>query len=177
MIFSDTILFESSTIISVIGTVLAIILSVAIPLIIKHYLQNYIDKKDAKNAELEQLRHDKRRDERMKEIRGIVVESMEPINVQINDISAKVDSVNDQLKKVEDGALSTLRNDILTCYYRCAEKGYCNDYDYTNIHHMYESYDALQGNSFVADIIRRFDKLPRKEDTKKNLTRRSNNKE
>lgn len=177
MIFSDTILFESSAIISVAGTALAIILSVSIPLIIKHYLQKYIDKKDAKNVELEQLRHDKRRDERLKEIRGIVVESMEPINTQINEISAKVDSVNDQLKKVEDGALSTLRNDILTCYYRCAEKGYCNDYDYTNIHHMYESYDALKGNSFVADIIRRFDKLPRKEDTKKNLTRRSNNKE
>lgn len=167
MTLSDTIWFESSAVISIVGTVLAITLSVAIPLVIKHYLQKYIDKKDAKNVELEQLRHDKRREERKQEIREIVVESVEPINNQIEGLSNKVDGINDQLKKVEDGALSTLRNDILTCYYRCAEKGYCNDYDYTNIHHMYESYDALKGNSFVADIIKRFDKLPRKEDAKK----------
>ena len=167
MTLSDTIWFESSAVISIVGTVLAIALSVAVPLVIKHYLQKYIDARDAKNVELEQLRHDKRREERKQEIREIVVESVEPINSQINDLSNKVDGINDQLKKVEDGALSTLRNDILTCYYRCAEKGYCNDYDYTNIHHMYESYDALKGNSFVADIIKRFDKLPRKEETKK----------
>lgn len=173
MILSDTIWFESSAVISIVGTVLAIALSVAIPLVIKHYLQKYIDSRDAKNVELEQLRHNKRREERKQEIREIVVESVEPINSQIEDLSNKVDGINDQLKKVEDGALSTLRNDILTCYYRCAEKGYCNDYDYTNIHHMYESYDALKGNSFVADIIKRFDKLPRKEETKK----KSNKKE
>lgn len=173
MTLSDTIWFESSAVISIVGTVLAIALSVAIPLVIKHYLQKYIDARDAKNVELEQLRHDKRREERKQEIREIVVESVEPINSQIEDLSNKVDGINDQLKKVEDGALSTLRNDILTCYYRCAEKGYCNDYDYTNIHHMYESYDALKGNSFVADIIKRFDKLPRKEETKK----KSNKKE
>lgn len=173
MTLSDTIWFESSTVISIVGTVLAIALSVTIPLVIKHYLQKYIDARDAKNVELEQLRHDKRREERKQEIREIVVESVEPINSQIEDLSNKVDGINDQLKKVEDGALSTLRNDILTCYYRCAEKGYCNDYDYTNIHHMYESYDALKGNSFVADIIKRFDKLPRKEETKK----KSNKKE
>jgi hypothetical protein len=173
MILSDTIWFESGAVISIVGTVLAIALSVAIPLVIKHYLQKYIDARDAKNVELEQLRHDKRREERKQEIREIVVESVKPINSQINDLSNKVDGINDQLKKVEDGALSTLRNDILTCYYRCAEKGYCNDYDYTNIHHMYESYDALKGNSFVADIIKRFDKLPRKEETKK----KSNKKE
>jgi hypothetical protein len=173
MTLSDTIWFESGAVISIVGTVLAIALSVAIPLVIKHYLQKYIDARDAKNVELEQLRHDKRREERKQEIREIVVESVEPINSQIEDLSNKVDGINDQLKKVEDGALSTLRNDILTCYYRCAEKGYCNDYDYTNIHHMYESYDALKGNSFVADIIKRFDKLPRKEETKK----KSNKKE
>lgn len=166
MIFSEVIWFESGAIISLVGTILAITLSVAIPLVIKHYLQKYIDKKDAKNIELEQFRHEKRREEQKQEIREIVIESVKPINSQINNLSTKVDGINDQLKKVEDGALSTLRNDILTCYYRCAEKGYCNDYDYTNIHHMYESYDALQGNSFVADIVKRFDKLPRKEDIK-----------
>lgn len=174
MTLADTIWFESGAIISIVGTVLAIALSVAIPLVIKHYLQKYIDKKDAENQELEQLRHKERREERKQEIREIVVESVEPINAQINDISNKVDGINDQLKKVEDGALSTLRNDILTCYYRCAEKGYCNDYDYTNIHHMYESYDALKGNSFVADVVKRFDKLPRREDVKK---KKSNKKE
>ncbi len=172
MTFSDSLWFESSLVVSIVGTVLAIALSVAIPLIIKHYLQKYIDRKDAENVELEQLRHEKRRDERKKEIGQIVKESVEPIDTRMADLSSKVDDINAQLKNVEGGALSTLRNDILTCYYRCAEKGYCNDYDYTNIHHMFESYEKLKGNSFVADIIKRFDKLPRKEDTKKKTTKK-----
>lgn len=157
---------EPTAIISVIGTLLALTLSVAIPMIIKHYLQRYIDGRDAKNAELEQLRHEKRRDERKREIKEVVEESTKPIGESIGEIVAKVDDVNRQLSKVEDGTLSTLRNDILTCYYKCCEKGYRNDYDYENVHHMFESYAELNGNSFIKDVVGRFDELPTKEEFK-----------
>ena len=76
----------------------------------------------------------------------------------------RLDRLDDKLDAIGDGTLSTLRNDILSCYYKCNEKGYRNDNDYTNIHDMYDSYKRLNGNSFVADVIERFDALPAKEE-------------
>lgn len=173
MTLTDTTFWlEPATIISIIGALLALVLSVAIPMVIKHYLQKYIDGRDAKNIELEQLRHEKRRDERKREIKEVVEESTKPISESIGRICIKVDDVNKQLAKVEDGTLSTLRNDILTCYYKCCEKGYRNDYDYENVHHMFESYDELNGNSFIKDVVGRFDELPTKEEFKANAAKK-----
>ena len=88
----------------------------------------------------------------------------EAVSEEIKPLTADVGSIKEQLVKVENGALSTLRNDILTCYYKCVEKGYRNDYDYQNVHHMYDAYKDLNGNSYVADVVARFDALPTKEE-------------
>ena len=88
------------------------------------------------------------------------------IKVIVQPLNDKLDKVDTKLSATSAGTLATLRNDILTCYYRCREKGYRNDYDYQNIHDLYEAYDALEGNSFIKDIMDRFDKLPVKEDVK-----------
>lgn len=85
------------------------------------------------------------------------------IKEEMVDAIKKVDVISDQLIKVSDGTLSSLRNDILTCYYRCHEKGYRNDYDYQNIHDLYKAYTELHGNSFIKDVIKRFDNLLTKE--------------
>ena len=81
----------------------------------------------------------------------------------------RLDKLDEKLDAIGDGTLSTLRNDILSCYYKCSEKKYRNDNDYTNIHDMYDSYKRLNGNSFVADVIERFDALPAKEEYFKRL--------
>lgn len=88
------------------------------------------------------------------------------IKIIVQPLNDKLDKVDTKLSATSAGTLATLRNDILTCYYRCREKGYRNDYDYQNIHDLYEAYDALDGNSFIKDIMDRFDKLPVKEDVK-----------
>lgn len=106
--------------------------------------------------ELEILRRKREQEDLFKEIRTII----QPLDSKINQINSK-------LTATSAGTLATLRNDILTCYYRCSEKGYRNDYDYQNIHDLYEAYVALDGNSFVADIMNRFDNLPIKEEVKK----------
>lgn len=96
--------------------------------------------------------------QKQNEMREVLQQENKPVN-------DKLDQLTLRLGSVENGCLSGLRNDILTCYYRCKEKGYRNDYDYQNVHHLYEAYDELHGNSFIADIMDRFDKLPVKEDT------------
>lgn len=82
-------------------------------------------------------------------------------------VNKKLSTISDRLEKVGNGTLSSLRNDILRCYYDCLAKGYRNDFDYENIHDLFESYENLNGNSFVADVLARFDALPTKEQFKK----------
>lgn len=120
--------------------------------------------KDMKDRdELEQFRRGKEQEALFAEIRAIV----QPLD-------NKMTQINNKLTATSAGTLATLRNDILTCYYRCSEKGYRNDYDYQNIHDLYDAYVALDGNSFVADIMNRFDNLPIKEEVKKAKKRQLN---
>lgn len=145
-----------------------------IGLIIKTYFTKYLNKKNKeieeqqKNfEELEKRRLADRRQDLKDDIIASISHGIEPI-------TKKIEKIDERLEKVEDGTLSTLRNDILTCYYRCVEKGYRNDYDYQNMHHMYESYAELNGNSYVADIMDRFDELLTKEEfNKKKVTKKS----
>lgn len=110
------------------------------------------DKKIANSQHVKELK----RKEQAEEIRNAIAEEVKPI-------CEKMDYINDRLEKIGNGTLSTLRNDILRCYYDCLAKGYRNDYDYENLHDLYDSYDELNGNSFVSDIMSRFDALPTKE--------------
>ena len=110
------------------------------------------DKKIANSQHVKELR----RKEHLDEIRTVITEEIAPVNKKLNTIS-------DRLEKVGNGTLSSLRNDILRCYYDCLAKGYRNDFDYENIHDLFESYENLNGNSFVADVLARFDALPTKE--------------
>lgn len=112
-----------------------------------------------KTEKKEQELHEERKAERRREIKEVVDDSISPLRQDLKD-------ANDKLTAVSEGTLSTLRNDITVCYYRCHEKHYRNDYDYENLHHMYNAYQELHGNSYIADIVARFDQLPTKEQYK-----------
>lgn len=112
------------------------------------------EKEIAEKKELEILRDEKIRQERIND----VTEILKPI-------SDKIDKLTEKLEATAEGTLASLRNDILTLYYKCCEKGYRNDYDYKNIHEMYDAYKELDGNSFIADVMERFDDLTVKENT------------
>lgn len=104
----------------------------------------------------------RKKEEKKAETLELAAEIVKPLETKLDNLTSKLD-------KVEDGTLSTLRNDILTCYYRCVEKHYRNDYDYQNMHHMFDTYKELNGNSYVADVMERFDNLPTKEEYEETL--------
>ena len=108
----------------------------------------------AEREELAALRDEKIRQERIADMTRLLAP-----------ISKKIDKIDAKLEATAEGTLASLRNDILTLYYKCCEKGYRNDYDYQNIHEMYDAYKELDGNSFIADVMERFDALPVKEST------------
>jgi len=109
-------------------------------------------KEDADKADLEKYRYEKERQQQYKDIEKL----LRPIEEKLNIITK-------QLSATSEGTLASLRNDILLYYYKCCDKGYRNDYDYQNIHDLYDAYDGLGGNSFINDVMKRFDTLPIKE--------------
>lgn len=112
------------------------------------------EKERKEKEELEVLRDEKLREERISDISNL-----------LKPLTEKIDRIDRKLTATAEGTLASLRNDILTLYYKCCEKGYRNDYDYQNIHEMYDAYKELDGNSFITDIMKRFDDLPVKETT------------
>ena len=106
------------------------------------------------NSEQAKQRH---REENKNVIREVVQE-------ENREMAASVANVISQLGKVCESSKCSLRNAILTNYYSCVLKGYRNDYDYQNMHELYDAYDDLHGNSFVHDVMERLDALPTKEE-------------
>ena len=146
--------------------VISLIVSIfAIPTLIGLIWKDIFEKRK-ENSEKQKA---KRRAEFQENVREVIREENEPIKETIDCIDKKLD-------KVSDGTLCTLRNDIKDCFYGCVDKGYRNDYDFKNIHDLYEAYSNLNGNSFIEDIMIRFDALPSKEEfTNKVKTNRSGN--
>ena len=113
-----------------------------------------------RKKENSEKRKKEKKEEFQENVREVIKEENKPIKDSIKEIDKKIDLVS-------DGTLCSLRNDIKNCYYDCLEKGYRNDYDFQNIHDLYEAYKGLGGNSFITDIMIRFDKLPPKDEYRK----------
>ena len=135
------------------------VISTTISVVLGFVIKKLLSKGFRQHEDYIKLKEEEKNAEQNKQIMSIVQQETKPI-------FDKVKEIDDSLLKVSNGTLSSLRNDILTCYYRCREKGYRNDYDYQNIHDLYAAYDSLKGNSFISDIMNRFDNLPVKEDVK-----------
>lgn len=148
------------------------------------------DKHSKKKKQLEQ-QSDEHKFKEKHDRESEMIEMARPIVQAINDkidgindrldhvdekIDSRIDALENKIDHVGDGTLSGLRNSILTCYYKCVEKKYRNDYDYQNMHHMYDSYKDLNGNSYVEDIMTRFDDLPTKEEYEAQIVARANKK-
>ena len=88
-----------------------------------------------------------------KTIDKIVEKHTEPIDKELS-------SIKDKLGKVADGTQDTLRDRILSSYYKCLEKGFRTEYDIENVNHMNRDYLALDGNTFVAECMEKFKNIP-----------------
>ena len=96
----------------------------------------------------------RREKEHIDGIRKVVHEETEEIKEDITEVKTEI-------KLISSGTQASLRNDLLTCYYKCLDKGYKTQDDAENFRDMYNAYHALGGNSFIDnDVVPSFDKLP-----------------
>ena len=125
----------------------------------KHKAQKLNEKEDREQEEIEQLKHQKY----MNDLRAIIREENE---ASVAPLREKLTQVDNKLELVADGTLDTLRDRVLSIYYKCMEKGYHTQYDFENIEHMHKDYLNLGGNSFVADCVKKIKALPSEEEFK-----------
>lgn len=134
--------------------VVSLIISIlSLPTLVGLFWKDFHDKKKAESEENKKKKQKELRDN----VRAVVSDEIQPIKESVDKIDKKIDLVS-------EGTLCTLRNDIKNCFYECVSKGYRNDYDYQNIHDLYDAYKQLGGNSFIEDVMYRFDKLTPKEE-------------
>ena len=144
----------SANTIEIIGIVISILSFLGFGTVIQMFVKDKHDKKIQNSQEAKE----RARKERQEEVREVIKEEIEPLKEELEDVKG-------QLKVSQEGTKAGLRNDILTAYYRCREKkGYRSDWDFENIHHLYDAYKKLKGNSFIEDVMKRFNDLPTKEE-------------
>jgi len=154
-----------STVIGILGTLFgAIGLTAYIQTRMKHKAEKKNKLEDEREEEIARLQHDKYLNELRIIIKEENAQSVAPLENQIGTLDEKITTIDGRLAKVEDGTQDTLRDRILSAYYKCQEKGFHTRYDFENVHHMYRDYLALDGNSFVEDCMKKFDLLPGEEE-------------
>lgn len=151
-----------SWVVAAVGAILNLAVTTTITILIKRWFDRR-DKKEKENAEAAKRLRELEREAAQQHLREAMAAQC---SAQIAAVRNEIEPIITKLEKIENGTLSGLRTDILSCYYECLAKHYRNDWDYTNIHDLYEAYKRLGGNSFVADVISRFDALPPYEEYK-----------
>lgn len=147
-------------VVGLLGTILGIVgFTAFINERMKHKAQRLNAKEDKEMEEIEQLKHQKY----MSDLRAIIREENE---ASVAPLREKLTQLDAQMELVASGTLDTLRDRVLSIYYKCMEKGYHTQYDYENIEHMHKDYLNLGGNSFVADCVKKIKALPSEEEFK-----------
>jgi len=142
--------------------------------LVGHNMTKYFDKKDEKEREAKKKKEEdeaiaKENAEKLAKIdkqqqEEKLFERMDAIVKKHTDpIDEELQKVEEDLHKVKNGTVDTLRDRILSSYYKCAKKGFYTQYEFENIHHMYDDYVELHGNSFVEKCIKDFDSLDSEE--------------
>lgn len=82
------------------------------------------------------------------------------IGIAIAAIIAVVKKLWNSEKATKQGTQSLLRADIIRCYEKYSERGYCPIYARDALEKEYEAYHALGGNGMITDLMGHIRNLP-----------------
>ena len=128
--------------------------------IVSKKMTKYFDAKDKEKTEAEENKAKAEKLERKEEQEALVKTVNEIVENHTEPIDKELSGIKDKLGKVADGTMDTLRDRILSSYYKCLEKGYRTEYDIENVNHMNKDYLALNGNTFVSECMEKFKNIP-----------------
>src|SRR5574344_2525583 len=89
-------------------------------------LYNYAKNSSKKAREI-------RKKENQENVRAVVKEEIDPIKKDLSELK-------ESFYILGDGSKASLKNDLITCFYRCRDKGFKTDDDAANFRTMLEAY-------------------------------------
>lgn len=145
-------------------------LSTLVGLLIKNAAQRKFDAQAKKTAELEELRHEKRKAERKEEISEIVEASVKPVITRIDELDKKVDEIQEDREIERAASITTVRVKMMELHDLYVKRGYCDSHEKSTWMELYKNYEKLGGNHFkeYVDIYKNdITKLPNEKTIKK----------
>ena len=134
--------------------------STTVAFVLKSSFTKYLEKKEEEKKENEKNKAAAEKLTRMEEQEKLIKTVNDIVEKHTEPIDKELEGIRDKLGKVADGTMDTLRDRILSSYYKCYEKGYRTQYDIDNVEHMNKDYLALNGNTFVAECMEKFKHIP-----------------
>lgn len=128
--------------------------------IVGRHMTKYFDNKDKAKEEQEAEKLRLQTLEKQEAEKKLIETVDNVVKTHTDPIDEELKRINSKLTKVSEGTRDTLRDRILTAYYKCLEKGYRSEYDIANVDHLNDDYVALDGNSFVDDCMKKFRQIP-----------------
>ena len=87
-------------------------------------------------------------------------ETIRELQGGIKDISTQIENMNSTLSLFSETLKDVLRNDIISMYNRCVERGYMPVYERENLDHMSKEYYGLKGNGVIPGLVEKMYELP-----------------
>lgn len=138
-------------------------LSTLVGLLIKNAAQKKFDLQTKKNQEYEELKHNRRREERKKEISEVVDVALAPVMERIDEVDKKVDLIQKDRKRERDATIVTMRVKMMELHDIYVKRGWCDSHEKATWKELYNKYKDLGGNHFLeyVDVYREeIEKLP-----------------
>lgn len=110
----------------------------------KHKAEKQNKKEDQQEKQLQEAADQRLRDG----IRGVFKEENKPINDKLDNITADVIAIKEDLANNTKGTVTLLRNDMKKSLDYCKRQGYAGASDRANWHELYNTYGKLGGNHF-----------------------------
>lgn len=163
-----------SWLVTSIGFVLNTAVLAAVTVVVTRHIEKRYQKRDQAEierrerdeqlAKLQEAEKSRQMDEMMNKRCELQVntirEEMGKVHAQIGE---EMKVVRNDLLELKDSTLCSLRDDILTSYWRCHDwQKFRTEWDTSNMESLYAQYHRLHGNSFVDHLMEEFYKIPLK---------------
>ena len=145
---------------SLLSAVFSLVIVGIIGLVVQHYIKKRLDRRDKeqqeklnqeakKQAEYEELRHQKRATERKEEIKEAISIALVPVTNKINDIDSKLDTVTEDLSKDREATIVQMRVNMMNLHSLYKKQGWADVHQKATWNELYNNYKDLGGNHFT----------------------------
>lgn len=145
---------------SLLSAMFSLVIVGIIGLVVQHYIKKRLDRRDKeqqeklnqeakKQAEYEELRHQKRAAERKEEITEAIGVALSPVKKKIDEIDNKLDTVTEDLSKDREATIVQMRVNMMNLHSLYKKQGWADVHQKATWNELYNKYRELGGNHFA----------------------------